>query len=40
MLIFYLMLGLEILVVLIVSGFLIRKVYDLYRDRRERKRNA
>lgn len=38
MTIFYLMLGLEILVVLLVSGFLIRKVYDLYRNRRQRKR--
>jgi hypothetical protein len=39
MTLFYLMLGLEILVVLLVSAFLFRKVYTMYRERKERKRN-
>lgn len=40
MTVFYLILGLEILVVLLVSGFLIRKVYNLFKEKRERKRNS
>ncbi|WP_262504830.1 hypothetical protein [Salinimicrobium xinjiangense] len=39
MAVFYLILGLEILVVLLVSGFLFRKIYSMYQERKERKRN-
>lgn len=40
MTVFYLILGLEILVVLLVSGFLIRKIFGIFRERRNRKRNT
>lgn len=35
----YLLMGLEILVVMLVSGYLIRKIYLIFLARREQKRN-
>ena len=40
MTVYYLILGFEALVVLLISFFLFRKIFSLYRDRRERKRNS
>lgn len=39
MTVFYLILGLEILVVVLVSVFLFRKVYGLFRERKQRRKN-
>ncbi|MDX1601562.1 MAG: hypothetical protein R3209_00695 [Salinimicrobium sediminis] len=40
MTVYYLILGLEIVVVVLVSGFLIRKISSIYREKRNRKRNT
>lgn len=39
MTIIYLLIGVEILVVLLVSGFLLKKVYNIYSERKNQKKN-
>jgi hypothetical protein len=39
MTIIYLLIGVEILVVLLVSGFLLKKLYNLLCERKKRKNN-
>ena len=38
--IIYLLMGLEILGVMLVSGYLIRKLYRIFLERRDRERNS
>ncbi len=39
MTLYYLILGVEALIVLLVSVYLIRKIFNLYRSRQERKKS-